>query len=181
MRSHMTRRLFLGAGATAAMAATAGPMLAQQPAPASPAPRAKGPRVWLDMDQVELDAAYDQSVYAPNLQQLVKRLARNSDLVRARLGAPQRYAYGPSPIEALDVYTTKHQRADQHLHPRGRVAPGEREELGVCRGAVRPRRRPPRRAGLRLGAGCRRQLAGAGRAGAPGSGLGAWQRAALRR
>ena len=47
MRSHMTRRLFLGAGATAAMAATAGPMLAQQPAPASPAPRVKGPRVEL--------------------------------------------------------------------------------------------------------------------------------------
>ena len=25
----------------------------------------KGPRVWMDLDQVELDAAYDQSVYAP--------------------------------------------------------------------------------------------------------------------
>ena len=68
------------------MAATAGPVLAQQPAPASPAPRVKGPRVWLDMDQAELDAAYDQSVYAPNLQQLVKRLASNSEGVRARLG-----------------------------------------------------------------------------------------------
>ena len=28
--------------------------------------RAKGPLVWLDMDQKELDDAYDQSVYAPN-------------------------------------------------------------------------------------------------------------------
>ncbi len=89
------------------MALTAGPVLAQQPAPVSPAPRVKGPRVWLDMDQAELDAAYDQSVYAPNLQQLVKRLAGNSEGVRARLGPPQRHAYGPSPIEALDVYTTK--------------------------------------------------------------------------
>ena len=41
------------------------------------------------MDQAELDAAYDQSVYAPNLQQIVKRWAANSDGVRARLGAPQ--------------------------------------------------------------------------------------------
>src|SRR5213596_1492645 len=97
VRGQLSRRSFLGA-ATAVLVST-GSALAQQPA--QPAPRVKGPRVWFDMDQAELDAAYDQSVYAPNLQQLVKRLARNSDLVRARLGAPQRYAYGPSPIEAL--------------------------------------------------------------------------------
>src|SRR5438477_11950783 len=108
-RCQLTRRSFLGA-ATAVLS-IAGSALAQQPAPAAPAPRVKGPRVWLDMDQAELDAAYDQSVYAPNLQQLVKRLATNSDLVRTRLGAPQRYAYGPSPIEALDVYTTKRTNA----------------------------------------------------------------------
>ena len=102
-RYHMTRRAFLGAGIAGAMIATAGTGLAQQPAPAPPAPRVKGPRVWLDMDQTELDAAYDQSVYAPNLQQVVKRWATNSEGVRARLGAPQRYAYGPTPIEVLDV------------------------------------------------------------------------------
>ena len=28
--------------------------------------RAKGPIVWLNMDQQELDDAYDQIVYAPN-------------------------------------------------------------------------------------------------------------------
>src|SRR6516165_5638926 len=33
---------------------------------AVPAPRKKGAPVWLDMDQAELDAAYDQSKYAPN-------------------------------------------------------------------------------------------------------------------
>ena len=41
--------------------------------------RPKGPRVWLDMDQQELDDAYDQSKYAPNLQQVVKRYATNSE------------------------------------------------------------------------------------------------------
>ena len=30
------------------------------------AARVRGPLVWLDMDQKELDDAYDQSVYAPN-------------------------------------------------------------------------------------------------------------------
>jgi arylformamidase len=93
----------LGAAAAGALLAIS-PALAQQPVPA---PRAKGPRVWLDMDQAELDAAYDQSVYAPNLQQIIKRYATNSEGVRARLGAPRRYAYGPTPIEGLDVYMTK--------------------------------------------------------------------------
>src|SRR5439155_11199921 len=38
--------------------------------------RARGPLVWLDMDQQQLDDAYDQAVYAPN-----------RDLVHARLAA----------------------------------------------------------------------------------------------
>src|ERR1044072_1740493 len=58
------------------------------PAAAPPGPREKGPRVWLDLDQQELDDAYDQSKYAANLAQIVKRYATNSEQVRARLGAP---------------------------------------------------------------------------------------------
>jgi len=95
-----TRRAFLCAGAAGAVLAAGGAAFAQQPA------RTKGPAVWLDMDQAELDAAYDQIKYAPNLPQIVKRYATNSEAVRARLGPPRRYAYGPSPIEALDVYAT---------------------------------------------------------------------------
>lgn len=115
--SHMTRRLFLGAAG--AVIATAGAVLAQQPAPAQQAPRAKGPPVWLDMDQAELDAAYDQSVHAPNLQQIVKRYGANSEAVRARLGAPQRYAYGASPIEGLDVYVTNRPNAPINIFIHG--------------------------------------------------------------
>ena len=61
-------------------------------------------RVWLDMDQTALDAAYDQAVWAPNRDQVLRRNVLNSDAARARLGAPERHAYGPTPIEALDVY-----------------------------------------------------------------------------
>jgi arylformamidase len=68
--------------------------------------RAKGPLVWLDMDQKALDDAYDQLVYAPNRDQVHKRNMFNSDRVRARLGAPKRLAYGPTPIEALDLFPT---------------------------------------------------------------------------
>jgi arylformamidase len=68
--------------------------------------RAKGPLVWLDMDQTELDAAYTQRVYAPNVEQVLRRHASGSEDVRARLGAPRRLAYGPAPIEQLDLYAT---------------------------------------------------------------------------
>ncbi len=84
-----------------------------------PAPPVKGPRVWLDMDQKELDDAYDQSKYAPNIQIVLKRCARNSELVRERLGAPKRFAYGPTPIEALDVFTTKAANAPVHVFMHG--------------------------------------------------------------
>jgi arylformamidase len=101
----VSRRAALGAAAAGALFAFA-PALAQQPAP-----RAKGPRVWLDLDQAELDDAYDQSVYAPNQKQVTGRYMTNSEALRARLGAPKRFAYGPTPVEGLDVYPTKRPNA----------------------------------------------------------------------
>jgi arylformamidase len=74
-------------------------------APAAAAP-AKGPIVWLDMDQQALDDAYDQTVYAPNRDQVAKRRLANSAAARARIGEPLRFAYGATPIEGLDVYCT---------------------------------------------------------------------------
>ncbi len=69
--------------------------------------KVKGPIVWLNMDQQELDDAYDQAVYAPNREQVAKRRLANSAAARVRLGEPLRLAYGPTPIEGLDVYRTK--------------------------------------------------------------------------
>ena len=86
----------------AAAAVTGGTALAQS----APATGEKGPIVWLDMDQKALDDAYDQSVYAPNDAQIRKRRIANSQLVRQRLGEPKRFAYGSTPIEGLDVFTT---------------------------------------------------------------------------
>src|SRR5437867_2003547 len=114
--SQLTRRSFLAAATPVLV--TAGPALAQPTAP-PPGPRVKGPRVWLDMDQAELDAAYDQSVYAPNLRQIIQRYVTNSEGVRARLGAPQRHAYGATPIEGLDIYTTKRPNAPINIFIHG--------------------------------------------------------------
>jgi arylformamidase len=69
--------------------------------------RTKGPRVWLDMDQKELDDAYDQAVYAPNREQMNRRRASESDRVRVRLGPPTRVAYGTTSHEMLDIYQTR--------------------------------------------------------------------------
>jgi arylformamidase len=72
---------------------------------------AQGPKVFRDYDQAALDAAYDQSKYAANLQQLVHRYATNSDITRSRLGAPRRVAYGTQPVEQLDIYRTERPNA----------------------------------------------------------------------
>ena len=80
---------------------------------------AKGPLVWLDMDQKALDDAYDQLVYAPNRDQVHKRNMFNSDRVRARLGAPKRLAYGSKPIEQLDLFPTSKPNAPIHVFIHG--------------------------------------------------------------
>ena len=118
----LDRRSVLGAGMTLA---ASGPALAQggpaqgAAAPPAQAPRQKGPRVWLDMDQQELDDAYDQTKYAPNISQVLGRYASNSEIVRARLGAPKRLAYGATPTEGIDLYATTRPNAPVHIFIHG--------------------------------------------------------------
>jgi len=70
----------------------------------------KGHRVFLDYDQAELDAAYDQAAYAANREQLIARRESESAAARARLGAPERVAYGAAEIEQLDIYRAAGER-----------------------------------------------------------------------
>ena len=100
----MNRRSFLGTAAAAL---------------AAPRALAQGPKVFLDYDQAALDAAYDQSKYAPNLQQVLHRYATNSELARTRLGAPRRTAYGAQPSEQLDIYRTERANAPIHVFIHG--------------------------------------------------------------
>ncbi|MFZ0421947.1 MAG: alpha/beta hydrolase [Xanthobacteraceae bacterium] len=104
--SRLSRRAMLGA--TAALAA--GPALAEE-CRLGPAPHDKGARVFMEMDQAELDASYNQLSYEPLLPQVSQRLASNSEAMRARIGAPERHAYGPSSVEGLDIYRTKENNA----------------------------------------------------------------------
>jgi arylformamidase len=112
----LDRRTVL-AGISASVAAAGGSTALAQQAPNSSSE--KGPLVWLNMDQKELDDAYDQSKYAPNLQQIVKRYESNSNAMRARLGEPKRFNYGATAIERLEVYSTKRPNAPIHIHIHG--------------------------------------------------------------
>jgi arylformamidase len=130
LQSGMSRRSMLAGIAAGAIVAKGSAAIAQ-PAPA-PA-RVKGPRVWLDMDQQELDDAYDQIKYAPNLPQIVKRYATNSEAVRQRLGAPKRLSYGSTPIEGADLYATKGANAPINIFVHGGAW-----RVGLARDAAYP-------------------------------------------
>src|SRR5262245_65665758 len=103
-----TGRMFLAGAAGGATVAASTAALPREP-------RAKGPLVWLDMDQQALDDAYDQVVYAPNRDQVGKRRVANSEKARAVLGAPERLAYGATELERLEVYRTPRARAPVKL------------------------------------------------------------------
>ena len=102
----ISRRTMLGT--VAAMAAT--PAIAEG-CQVGPPQHHKGPPVFMDYDQLELDASYDQVYYEPLIAQVSQRLSSNSDTTRARIGAPQRAAYGPTEIEKLDIYRTNRPNA----------------------------------------------------------------------
>jgi len=80
---------------------------------------AEGPKVWRDYDQVGLDRAYDQAVWAPLMGDVRARLVATSEAVRGRLGAPKRFAYGATPVEALDVFPARSANAPIYIHVHG--------------------------------------------------------------
>jgi arylformamidase len=110
----VTRRAFIGAATTVLAAGSTA--TSQQTTPPA---RVKGPLVWLNMDQKELDDAYDQSVWAPNQRQVQGRFASNSELMRQRIGAPRRFSYGPTAIEGLDLYVTRRPNAPINIFIHG--------------------------------------------------------------
>ncbi|HZT28040.1 MAG TPA: alpha/beta hydrolase [Pseudolabrys sp.] len=112
--SGVSRRAALAGGAVL----IAAPALAAECRIGPPA-HDKGPDVWMGMDQIELDASYDQSEYAPLGRQIIKRYASSSAATRARLGEPQRVAYGPTEPEKLDIFRAKASNAPVYIFVHG--------------------------------------------------------------
>jgi arylformamidase len=110
--SEVTRRALLG-GALTSTAILASTSLRGQQAQGQPQ------AVFLDYDQEALDRAYDQIPWAPNMDEVFERRDQKGELARARLGSPQRFSYGPSEIEKLDVYVTNAALAPIHVFVHG--------------------------------------------------------------
>ncbi len=107
----MSRRAALADGAGLLVAPS---VLAQSPDKCPlgpPQDHVKRPPVFLDYDQVELDAAYDQDPYQPHTARVNQRPAFRSYDARVRLGDPIRTAYGADPVEELDIWPARRKEA----------------------------------------------------------------------
>ena len=117
MAESLTRRTMVAACASAAAVGSITDTASAQRLPTPP--RTKGPLVWLDMDQQDLDEAYDQRVYAPNQPYITERRNWNSEKVREVLGEPMRLSYGTSEIEKIEVYKTNRPNAPVNVYIHG--------------------------------------------------------------
>src|SRR5262245_29771197 len=87
----VTRRIAVVSAAMGALGLTTSSASAQRcPAPA----RSRGRPVWLDMDQQELDDAYNQAVYAFNQSTISDRVREANVRALTSIGAPERASYG---------------------------------------------------------------------------------------
>ena len=77
------------------------------------------PAVWRDMNQAELDAAYENRNYAPNMDRLAEQKKLRNAAAIARLGPPLEFAYGSGPMETLDIYRTDGGDAPVHIYLHG--------------------------------------------------------------
>ena len=73
-------------------------------------------KVFGDYDQAALDAQYEQRVWAPQMDDVIRRYAATSDAARSRMGEPATHSYGPGAAEMLDVYGVSRGKAFIFVH-----------------------------------------------------------------
>jgi hypothetical protein len=87
----------------------------------------------MNMDQFELDAAFEQTYYVPMTKQIQARYAWQSDGARRILGEPPKGGLRSDRArEAQYSLHEKAERADLRVHPRRRLAGGEGKERPNC-------------------------------------------------
>ena len=133
----MTRRALV-AGAAVGTVALAADKADAQRCPATPPARTKGPAIWLDYDQHDMDESYDQSVFAFNQKSVLASSDANNVIASATIGKSERFAYGDAPSRRRRCLTDQEaERAGADLHPWRKLAGRARRAVrGLCR-AVR--------------------------------------------
>lgn len=122
MSNPITRRAVLRGTVATVAAIAARPAFAQQMQthlPSGVPPKPRGPLVFLDYDQEEIDYAYRQDVWAPNSAEVGKRNTEKNAAAIARLGTPRRLQYGTSRVETLDLYPSGQSSKPIHVHIHG--------------------------------------------------------------
>jgi arylformamidase len=105
----ITRRTLVASAAVGTLALAADPAAAQRCPPA--AARTKGPAIFRDLDQVDIDEGYDNDVYAFNSKTINERRVFNNRIAQGVLGKPERVKYGPAEIERVDIYQARQPNA----------------------------------------------------------------------
>ena len=108
-RGTITRRSLVAGAAAGTFALASDPASAQRCPPAPE--RVKGPPIFRNLDQTDIDEGYDNDVYAFNAKNLAERRVYNNRIARSVLAKPERIKYGPSEIENLDFYKTQRPNA----------------------------------------------------------------------
>jgi arylformamidase len=73
-------------------------------------------KVFREYTQAELDRQYEQRSFAPNADEIIRRYGATSDAIRGRLGEPETLAYGPTEVEAVDVYGGRRDKVVAFVH-----------------------------------------------------------------
>jgi arylformamidase len=90
---------------------------------------AQAAKIFLDYTQEELDRAYDQTVWAPNQDELIQRYATRSAATRQRLKFKPGIAYGPSEDEVLDIFPADKEATPIHVFVHGGAWRGGSKDL----------------------------------------------------
>jgi arylformamidase len=91
----------------------------------------RGPLVYADYTQAELDAAYTQRIWADNMDPLLTQWAVIASDVRARTRGYREVRYGAAPVEVLDIYPAAGEAQLAHFHVHGGAWRGQSKSDGA--------------------------------------------------
>jgi arylformamidase len=125
-RKAISRRAIVAGAAAGTVALASAPAAAQRCPPVGP--RTKGPAVYRDLDQIDIDEGYDNDVYAFNSKTVGERRVYNNRVAQSVIGKGERVKYGDAEIERVDIYKTKQPNAPVMIFVHGGSWRGGRAE-----------------------------------------------------